>query len=696
MRSCLSNSQTTDDQPLRGFITLPAGILLFTLASVWVSPCLAATPLQATVTTGDSSSSTTVAQGISATQLHTLEAVGGSPLRTGDIIDQGTSASHSRLVRTTLQGTTSSLAAVISHEAGVQNRQAGGFGSFSSITIRAASGEQTGVYLDGILLNNGGNPVIDFSTLEMLNLDSVDIYRGSSPMQLGHGAIGGAVNLKTLQSGAEPSTRLRLGVGSLSQRELSLSHQSRQGRWESAAAVSHRRSDNDFLFTNDNGTPLNPEDDRREKRNNASVTRTAALLRTAHRQHANARTDLTLQVADRELGVPEWRNNPDNMSDFATQTSQLQVSQVLDAIGNWNSRHSIFWHEDDARFRDTLSQVGLGAQDTDNQTRTLGAKTYWEYLADSATLGLSLEIRREDIDSVNRLDDSVNFDVRRLSGVGIIEYNWFNRGDTLSLTPAVRWQSSDVSGTRANSSQANDTTTKASRSGLQFGLLYRPSSHLTLTANAGSFYREPTFGELYGSIGLISGNPQLQAEEGLNIDAGIEWRRDSMRLIGTVFGSERNELIVTAFDAQGVGRPTNAGAARVIGLELSAFLTVLPRLDVHSNLTWQSPRSREKVDGFLDKLLPGEAQLAWFTRVQYQVLRTSMWYELEILKKRFYDRANLLPASNSQQHAIGLEWRNGRWTASIGIYNLGNDNIEDFNGFPRPGRTWALSVSRIL
>ncbi|ASJ74931.1 TonB-dependent receptor [Granulosicoccus antarcticus] len=630
------------------------------------------------------------------TTLGTVEAIGELPYRTGNVISEESTASRSRVERVELERSPNALAAVLARESGVQYRQSGGFGSFSSVSIRAATGAQTAVYLDGVLLNNGGNPVVDFSTLEMLNLGSVDIYRGSTPMQLGHAGIGGAINLNSLQASKVNATRIRLGVGSLSLAGLQLSHQSRHGAWDVAAAISHRQSDNDFRFTNKNGTPLNTEDDTDEKRNNADARRTSALLRMGYQQNKNARTDLTIQVSARELGVPEWGNNPDNVASYDTAASQFQLSQILDGLGNWNSRHNIYWHTNSAQYQDLESQVGLGAQDSDNQTNTLGAKTYWEHLGDAGTLGLSLDLRQEKLDSTDGLDESAAFDARRQSSLATVHYVWFDSTDTWSLTPALRWQHNSLDGSQASTSQELHEYSSDSNTGLQIGLAYRPTSLITVTGNAGSFYREPSFGELYGSIGLVNGNPELKPENGINLDVGIQFRTDDMSLSSTLFGSERDELIVTSFNARGIGEPTNAGAARVIGIELAGELALTPKIQLRSNMTWQSPKSRDTAEGFRDKYLPGESQFSLYGRIQYQPSAVTLWYELDIQKKRFYDRANILPAADSEQHSIGIDWSQDQWQTTLGIHNISDDNIEDFNGYPKPGRTWSLSITRNL
>jgi iron complex outermembrane receptor protein len=206
----------------------------------------------------------------------------------------------------------------------------------------------------------------------------------------------------------------------------------------------------------------------------------------------------------------------------------------------------------------------------------------------------------------------------------------------------------------------------------------------------GSYFRAPSFGELYGSIGLVNGNPDLVPEEGINADLGFLYSRQAYELRGTFFASFRDQLIVTSFDSRGVGRPVNSGAAEVFGVELAASWTVSPRLTLSSNITWQSPKSVDYASGFYDNFLPGESQLAWFGRAEYYFTNWTAWYDIDVQNKRFYDRANILPATNTVIHSTGLGWNKHDWKFSLSANNLGNDTVEDFNGFPKPGRTLHL------
>ncbi|MEE9319863.1 MAG: TonB-dependent receptor [Granulosicoccus sp.] len=630
-----------------------------------------------------------------ADSLETIEVVAEQLPATGEVVHEEFTGSHVRIDAERLQSGDRELADVLSHEAGVQTRKIGGFGAFSNLTVRAASGAQTGIYLDGILLNSGANGSIDLSTLDLLNLTSVDLYRGTAPLQLGHGNIGGAINLRTDIATGKPVSQLALGVGSFANQRLQLMHTARHDRWSVLAAFSHQASDNNFTFVNNNGTPLNPDDDRRESRHNAQAARDTLLARTGYVWSVDNRTDLVVQIGARDLGVPEWRNAQDNQANYDTKTEQYQLAQTLDGLGRWNTRHVLFLHRDLSHYDDHLSQVGLGTQDTRGKGLTRGFNSYWERLDKQGSLGISSELRHESLTTDDRIDRSRNFDAVRDQITTTVHYAWLDSKSRWTITPALRFQFiRDEVAENARLHNPGGTRRRDNNTGPQLGVLHQASNRLTLRMNVGSYYREPSFNELFGSIGLIKGNPTLIAEHGTNADIGFTMQASkTLDVNASLFVSWRDELIVTVFNAQGVGRAINSGEAVVAGIELSAKQKISDRFDIRGNLTWQHARSTNEASGFYGKQLPGEAQLSAFARLDYKASHWQAWLETEFEQGRYYDRANLLEAVDNTVHNLGIDWRNQQWRAGISVQNLTDDNIEDFNGYPRPGRSLFFSLS---
>lgn len=628
--------------------------------------------------------------------LDTIEAVGRRPATTGDVIPSEHTGSSQRIDRTVFERGDVDLGNVLGQQAGAQSHQIGGFGTFSSLTIRAATAAQTDVYLDGIRLNNGGNAVIDLATLELLNLSSIEVYRGTAPLQLGHGNIGGAVNLRTLDHASSAQSQILLGAGSFNSRRLQVTHGERLGQWNITAALSHQRSDNDFEFVDDNGTPLNSADDQRQPRNNAQARRNGLLTRASYQWINGNRSDVVLQHADRALGVPEWRNNPENQASFDTRVTQLQLSQSLDQLGDWNSRHALFVHRDDAHYDDRLSQVGLGAQDSRSDSKVWGLSTYWERIDPHGTFALSSEVRHENFDSNDLLDSGGNVEASRDEASGAIHYLWFDRQDRWTITPAIRW---NVLRDRIDTFRRRDSNTRGDGTrtsvGPQLGFLYRAHSGWTLRGNVGEHNREPSFNELYGSLGLVNGNPDLSVESGVNADLGAsieDWYGWTLDVAG--FLSARRELIVTVYDARGIGRAENTGRARVIGFELDARRAINQQLSLQTNLTVQDAINLNSNRDTNNKQLPGEASISAHIRLEFKHGQWMSWLEGDLKRDRFYDTANQLAANDASTINAGVRWSNRHWQVELALNNLTDQNIEDFNGFPRPGRAAFLSLRR--
>ena len=101
--------------------------------------------------------------------------------------------------------------------------------------------------------------------------------------------------------------------------------------------------------------------------------------------------------------------------------------------------------------------------------------------------------------------------------------------------------------------------------------LVRPlGEHATLKANVGRYARAPSFLELYAGTGRLLGNPDLQPERGTNADVALVVEAGTRVRVSSraaVFGAEVSNLIEWQHDSYGHARPSNVGAARILGAE---------------------------------------------------------------------------------------------------------------------------------
>jgi len=627
--------------------------------------------------------------------LDTLDIIADT-VQTGEVQHDEFTGSYQRIEQSELSRRDVTLADILSNEAGVQSQQAGGFGTFSSITVRAATAAQTGVYLDGIQLNSGGNAIIDLSLLDLLNVESVDIYRGAAPVQLGAGTIGGAVNVRSpVVTDDAGVTHALLGLGSFNTQRAQFTHRANYADWNFVGALSLQQSDNDYPFLDSNGTPLNLNDDTRQLRNNAGAERISSLIKAGTQWSPDLRTDVLLQGTTRDLGIPEFRNSAANQASFDSDNLRFQINQTWDQIGNWNSRHTLFRHDDRDVFDDSLSQIGLGAQFTETDSQTLGLTSFWEHIGDVRTTSFHVELRNENQLARNLLENALDYEVDRQVVNATAQSVLYFLDDRLVLTPALKLQ--------ANNDQY-DLIVRLDRSSRSsavlspsLGMRFDLSDTLRYRANVGRFFREPSFDELFGSRGLFQGNSDLEAEEGVNVDIGVLWKPASnLSFDVSLFGSLRDELIATVFDSRGVGRTLNVGRARIVGLEFSSNWRIQSNLSLIANLTLQDARSIQEFNAFNGSQLPGEAQQTGYLRLQHKSAKARFFLETSASRERFYDLANVLAAEDYVLHNFGVDWRLGRWNLAGAVNNLSDQNVEDLNGLPRPGRSVTLSFSTTL
>ncbi|MBI3718797.1 MAG: TonB-dependent receptor [Sphingobacteriales bacterium] len=76
-------------------------------------------------------------------------------------------------------------------------------GSLQTIGLRGANSNQTLVMIDGIKISDPTSPdnVLDFSEISLINVERIEIVRGSHSTLYGSSAIGGVINIITKQNG---------------------------------------------------------------------------------------------------------------------------------------------------------------------------------------------------------------------------------------------------------------------------------------------------------------------------------------------------------------------------------------------------------------------------------------------------------------------------------------------------------------
>ncbi len=629
---------------------------------------------------------------------------GGSDAQIGDVVLSETTGAASVVQGEALQRAGASLPKLLAHETGLQIRESGGLGGFSSATLRGASSEQVLIYLDGLLLNASAGGGVNLSNIDLLQVEAVEVYRGVTPVQLHQASLGGAINLRTRRPGSDPSMRWLIGAGSFGTRQAELLADGRRGQWDGLVTLSWQQSDNDFPFRNDNGTRLNADDDFDDHRNNSAVEQSSLLLKLGHRGE-RIRDDASLQWFDKQQQIPDWKNAPHNRASLATQIGRMQLNRRIEALFDsaWNTRLNLDLSRNRETYDDRAGAIGLGKQYSRWRTDLTAVGNYWEHVGESRTFAATINFSDERYDAIDLRDiDPASRAKRRLVTAAVQESLFFH-DDRLLVTPELRYQrlqdNFSVSGS-GFSSELLEQRNSDYQISPRLGAKWHVNENISIAANVGRYQRIPSFFELFGDRGLFVGNPSLKPERGINTDLLFEWRAtnitervEALSLNLGFFYSDVSDAIGRVYDARGIGKSINIEGALIRGAEWALVATFANKLALHFRGTAQDAENRNAFPAFRGKKLPGQAALTTSLLLEYPLSRGRIYYQYLGKFDRWYDTANLLPAEDQTTHDIGLDWKFKQVKVAAELRNLNDDSYEDFNGFPKPGRSFFISIT---
>lgn len=621
------------------------------------------------------------------------------PFAIGDTAEGEFTGFREVIEKEQLQQAGSSLAEVVAAESGVQFKQSGGLGSHTSVSLRGSSAEQVNVYLDGILLNEASGGGVNFSDIELMTAEKVEVYKGTVPVQLGNTAIGGAINITTARASKKPVVSMLAGFGSFGSTRFSAAFRGPGNLLNEQSVVgsfSFRQSANDFPFLNDNGTQFNTDDDQRERRHNAQARSVSGFVKTGHTA-GKLKFEHALQMYDRAQGIANWRNSEAGTAKLDSDHVQWRSTVRNDAgMNNWSSLWEVTGSVKNEVFDDSNGNIGNASQLVDSDTQVFGVRNYWEKVLKDQSLFASFRLRNEAFESINRLVQINATKGERIRADASVQYNqYFNDAASLVSASVVSFGVKDDYEVENVEQARQDYSSSALLP--QIGISHTFSDQWVVLANLSRQKRVPSFFELFGSQGLFVGNSSLQTETSNNFDVGFKWTSDAASKVdaafsATYFYGQREDLIVRVFNAQGVGRSLNLSRAVASGLELGAAVTWAQGFSFDASLTLQETENQSRLSGFSGRQLPGEAAVDSSLKAGWKNQDWKFEYEFKVNSDRFYDGTNLLPAADQRSHGLTVSRSWQDWRFDLELNNLTDRNYEDFNGYPKPGRVGFISL----
>lgn len=588
---------------------------------------------------------------------------------------------------------------VIRRVAGVHISQFGGLEAATAVSIRGSTANQVNLFIDGVPLATASQQGVGLEHFFLSDFDKIQIFKGFSPVSFGAQAVGGVINLQSKKIEEGFHHRYYLGFGSFltGQAGAELSFGSEQNQF--LLQMNYLRTKGNFSFLDNNGTPLNPNDDQKIKRQNNESQTIAPALKWIHQFDDSTKLTLSQYFFRVDHGVPGLEN-------FQSQTANRSLTEWLGQLqiekqGLWQEKFTwqdqVYWRVIKSQFSDLGGEIGLGAgQDNDNQTLILGNRfSGLFHLQENFEITTQIESVFESFLPKDYLAiDSIGSRSKRYQLNFSTSAEWQVIPDKLTLQPQVSSINSfyninnDDPSLNASGNFFSKRTEKTYSANLNAQYHIHPD--WILQTSFGRAVRLPLFTEMFGDQGFVLGNPQLVSEKSYKGDFGVIWQKDLQGFLEklyanvNIFGSLVSDLIQFEL-ANGLARAGNLGEASVYGFEVIGNIKFGQYFEWDQNYTFQRAKDQSRNPG---NFLIG--------RPEHEYNSTFSFYQ-----KPFYLAAHVnwidnkyLDTLNTQRIDLRLnlgaqasyEFKE-KMLFSLEVKNITDSQIVDAVGFPLPGRS---------
>ncbi len=619
------------------------------------------------------------------------------------------------------------LSDVLQNQADIQVNRLGGVGSFSSVSIRGTSSHQTGIYLDGVLLNDllGGSINLEDLPLEMFR--KVEVYQSYTPSHLLGIHIGGAVDLLPKKSNPQeknyifshlyPSSLigLKMGVGLSYQNTLNY--------------VFIEGSLNRYKFLNNNSTSIqNTEDDRIETRENEGY-RSVGYTGLFYFDEKKYDVDILFNYHGKQRGIPGTVGNPLKRVSSINHHLLSKISYNLPLNKNVEGKILLFLEGAYTNLLDPEKEMILNLQTNDKRlwgNITTGWQSIWSILpevlswhssimASFSKAVIQLENDWESIAQRNQVDIGSSLEYE--------PFYWLGRAAVTFKVDQIYDRPQEGLQNVYLTSQISDPVYSPLFSGsalLAFypmGIFMQSASAFEKEWNRSKqeeqsyeIYllvtytgRHPGIAERYGNGELILPNPKLVPENGLVYTVGwkntFEFKQFKLESDINFFQQNIDQLILFVFISDRALRAENVSATLIRGIESASrfqwgdhFLTVL-------KFALLSAKDKGNFPFYRDKFLPFKPRykIIFYNEggVSFLKLFMNFFWQGITYRDRFNSEHKLLP--NRFRLDMGIIYyfdsEGFKLSFTFSVKNILNDLTRDIIGYPLPGIVYEIKTS---
>ena len=627
------------------------------------------------------------------------------------------SSSYAEITPEAWEGRGLSAAEVLASLPGVQYTRQGGVGSFQTVSIRGVSAKNIVVCMDGIPLNDASGGAVDFGTIDLNQIEKIEVYKDRVPAKFGGRGIGGAINFITkgskpaeavLKPEEKKSGRVLLSYGSHNTWEASTQLLSRLTDSASvSASLSARHSDNDYEFDSNNRTPYNPDDDFTAKRQNAEFTEYSGVFK-ARVLHANGVfSTLNFNFSHSEGGNPGRDDYQSSVAGYKGEFASVIYRAELPQLWNW------LWLELSlmGRFEKAVSHSyypldHLGYASLDFlKYGAAGYSLIPEILANysgerlEANLRLSLDMSYY---SGRGSSDPWNLTRYATTVSGDVSYNIFKtfsvggEGSMLFIVDDIH--GGDFVQPTSTEKMTDSKDRDVSLSGRGFLRYDAKNSEYGGMLSVGRYFRTPQLMELYGVYPGVISNPNLRNETAFRFEVGGYYMIPKSKTVirATYFETSVKNAIYWIATASFV-KPLNIGKSHIRGLEAEIESKPKRWFTAILRATFQKTEDESKEPYYNGKMLPNEPARSYYAEARFDLpYHFDFTWTSEFRTKIFDDRANRIKQPAVDLHHLSLGYNPFEKTRFVfALRNITDETYRNaYTPFPTPGREYKLTLTQ--
>ena len=627
------------------------------------------------------------------------------------------SSSYAEVLPEAWEGRSLSAAEVLASLPGVQYTRQGGVGSFQTVSIRGVSAKNIVVCMDGIPLNDASGGAVDFGTIDLNQVEKIEVYKDRVPAKFGGRGIGGAINFVT--KGSKPaeavlkpedkkSGRVLLSYGSHNTWEASTQLLSRLTDSASvSASLSARHSDNDYEFESQNGTQYDPDDDYTDTRRNAEFTEYSGLFKARVLHASGVFSTLNFNFSRSEGGNPGRDDYQTSVAGYKGEFAQATYRAELPQLLGW------LWLEFSltGKFEKAVSHSyypldHLGYASSDFlKYGAAGYSLIPEVLANYSGEKIEAKLRLSlDMSYYSGRGSSKPWNLTRYATTssGDVSYNILKtlsvggEGSALFIKDDIHGGEyvSPVLTKKLKSAKDRDV----SFAGRGFVRYDAPDSRYGGSLSIGRLFRAPQLMEIYGVYPGMVSNPDLLDESALRFEVGGYYMiPKSQTVIRATYFQTSVKNAICWINSGNFLKPLNVGKSHIRGLEAELESKPKKWFTAILRATFQKTEDKSEEHYYNGKMLPYEPARSYYAEAKFDLpYHFDFIWTSEYRTKIFEDRTNRVEQPAVDLHHLSLGYNPFNKTRLVfALRNITDEKYRNvYTPFPTPGREYKLTLTQ--